>query len=70
MPITTNSTTPTSFDKQIDLEEGIMPTQTHTDAGIIMSPAAFEQMFLSSKTEVKGELRQISGNPTAIGNSP
>ncbi|KAJ9662780.1 hypothetical protein H2198_001229 [Neophaeococcomyces mojaviensis] len=66
MPITTNSTTPTSFDKQIDLEEGIMPTQTHTDAGIIMSPAAFEQMFLSSKTEVKGELRQISGNPTAI----
>ena len=38
-----------------------------TAASIPISPELFEQLYLSPKNKVKGELRQKFGNPTPVG---
>ncbi|KAI0975623.1 GPR1/FUN34/YaaH-class plasma membrane protein [Xylaria arbuscula] len=38
-----------------------------TAGSISISPALFEKLYLSPQTQVKGNLRQTFGNPTAIG---
>jgi len=62
-----STATTNPIDKQNDLERNAMPAQVPADAGTGLSPAAYEQTFLSPKTPVAGHLRQTFGNPTAIG---
>lgn len=38
-----------------------------TSSSIPISPELFEQLYLTPKTNVKGQLRQTFGNPTPIG---
>jgi hypothetical protein len=43
---------------------------TRQQTNMTISPELFEQLYLSPKNKVKGELRQTVGNPTPIGQYP
>ncbi|RWA05341.1 hypothetical protein EKO27_g9766 [Xylaria grammica] len=57
--------------KQEHLQENMSPdlamNKIKTAGSISISPALFEKLYLSPQNNVKGNLRQTFGNPTAIG---
>jgi hypothetical protein len=42
-------------------------TRQVTGEGITITPAIFEQLYLSPQNHVQGQLRQTYGNPTPVG---
>jgi hypothetical protein len=61
-------------------ENGISPVRTHDTAfdseeklrfelakTVTLTPELYERLFISPKTEVKGDLRNTFGNPTPVG---
>jgi hypothetical protein len=61
-------------------ENGISPTRTHDThidneeklryelaKTVTLTPELYERLFISPKTQVKGDLRNTFGNPTPIG---
>ncbi|KAI0521648.1 GPR1/FUN34/YaaH-class plasma membrane protein [Xylaria bambusicola] len=61
----------TNGSKHEHLHENISPdlamNKIKTAGSISISPALFEKLYLSPQNNVKGNLRQTFGNPTAIG---
>jgi hypothetical protein len=57
--------TPSSKGYNAPSDEMLEATRQQTN--ISLSPELFEQLYLSPKNKVKGELRQTVGNPTPIG---
>lgn len=45
-------------------------TKNTVGEGITITPAIFEQLYLSPQNKVKGDLRQTYGNPTPLGEYP
>jgi hypothetical protein len=55
----------TQNDSRDEMMETVQPS-----VSVTMSPELYEQLYLSPKNQVKGELRQTFGNPTPIGVLP
>lgn len=53
--------------KMRDAASDEMFEATRQQTNMTISPELFEQLYLSPKNKVKGELRQTVGNPTPIG---
>lgn len=59
--------TPTS--KVFNEHRDVALDKIQTSGSISMSPELFEQLYLSPQNRVKGDLRQMLGNPTPLGKS-
>lgn len=51
---------------QDDIVDPVLPTTSNMS----IPPELFEQMYLAPKTTVKGDLRQMFGNPTPTSRAP
>lgn len=56
-----NKSTPNN-ESHDEMLETVQPS-----VSVTMSPELYEQLYLSPKNQVKGELRQTFGNPTPLG---